>query len=78
MVRSSEAFVTLLTKFAFVFSNFSDDYGIGAIVLAHSLKESKTEKSLVCMVTEKVSPLMQGRLKGFLLFGGVSDVVRCV
>jgi glycogenin glucosyltransferase len=46
----SEAFVTLATN---------DEYAIGALVWAHSMKEVKTTKLLVCMYTKHVSPPMQ-------------------
>lgn len=46
----SEAFVTLAT---------TDEYACGALVLAHSLREVKTEKKIVCMLTKEVSPDMQ-------------------
>ncbi|CAL8079049.1 unnamed protein product [Calicophoron daubneyi] len=47
----SEAFVTLVTN---------DEYAIGALVWANSMKEVKTKKQLVCMVTKTVSdPLQQ-------------------
>ncbi|KAF5398870.1 Glycogenin glucosyltransferase [Paragonimus heterotremus] len=46
----SEAFVTLAT---------TDEYVCGALVWAYSLREVKTKKQLVCMLTEQVSPQMQ-------------------
>ncbi|THD25408.1 Glycogenin glucosyltransferase [Fasciola hepatica] len=45
----SEAFVTLAT---------TDEYACGALVWAHSLREVKTEKQIVCMLTKEVSPHM--------------------
>uniref|UniRef100_A0A183ABV3 glycogenin glucosyltransferase n=1 Tax=Echinostoma caproni TaxID=27848 RepID=A0A183ABV3_9TREM len=45
----SEAFVTLAT---------TDEYICGALVWAHSLREVKTEKKIVCMVTKEVSAHM--------------------
>ena len=41
-----DAFVTLITN---------DQYVVGGLVLARSLREQKTTKKLVCMVTDKVS-----------------------
>jgi glycogenin glucosyltransferase len=43
---ASEAFVTLVTN---------DQYALGGLVLAHSLKETGTTRDLVCMVTQKLS-----------------------
>jgi glycogenin glucosyltransferase len=55
MVVKNEAFVTLVTN---------DDYGVGALVLGHSLRDNGTTRTLVALVTEQVSALMQGRLAG--------------
>jgi alpha-N-acetylglucosamine transferase len=51
---ATEAFCTLVT---------SDDYGLGAIVLAHSLRDVGTTKELICMYTDKVTGLMVSRLR---------------
>ncbi|TGZ66961.1 hypothetical protein CRM22_005041 [Opisthorchis felineus] len=45
----TEAFVTLAT---------TDEYMCGALVWAQSLREVKTTKHLVCLVTKSVSPYM--------------------
>lgn len=42
----------------------SDDYGIGALVLAQSLKETGTTRPLACMITSEVSESMKCRLSG--------------
>jgi glycogenin len=67
MVASNEAYVTLVT---------SDDYGVGALVLGHSLKDSKTTRKIVVMVTDRVTPLMQGRLKDVFDEVVVVDPIR--
>ena len=41
-----EAWVTLATN---------DEYSLGALVLAHSLKRCKTNKKIVVMVTSSIS-----------------------
>ena len=41
-----EAWVTLATN---------DEYSLGALVLAHSLKRSKTRRKIVVMVTSAIS-----------------------
>lgn len=46
----SEAFVTLVTN---------DQYALGALVLAHSLKETHTSRSLVCMTTNSLAPALR-------------------
>eukprot|EP00158_Paraphelidium_tribonemae_P002883 Partr_v1_DN25753_c0_g1_i1_m74639 putative glycogenin len=51
---SSEAFVTLLT---------SDNYAVGALVLAHSLRDHSTTKQLAVIVSESVSQNVRDQLK---------------
>lgn len=41
-----EAWVTLATN---------DEYSLGALVLAHSLRKCKTQKKIVVMVTSSIS-----------------------
>jgi len=48
------AFVTLATN---------DPYALGALVLCHSLKETGTAHSIVCLITDGVSQEMIGRLE---------------
>lgn len=50
---ASQAWVTLATN---------DQYSIGALVLAHSLKRSGTTRNIVVMITDGVSPAMQDQL----------------
>ena len=44
------AWVTLATN---------DDYALGALVLAHSLKKAQTVKKIVIMVTDTISEAMR-------------------
>ena len=44
------AWVTLATN---------DDYALGALVLAHSLKKAQTVKKIVVMVTDTISEAMR-------------------
>lgn len=55
MSESSEAFVSLTTN---------DDYGNGAYVLGKSLRNAKTTRKLVLMVTPGVSSSMRALLEG--------------
>lgn len=68
---AKEAYVTLVT---------SDNYGVGALVLAHSLRDAGSVRRLVCLVTAAVSPLMQGRLRGTVTIKVLSlyNMCRCV
>ncbi|KNC87087.1 hypothetical protein SARC_00763 [Sphaeroforma arctica JP610] len=50
---SDEAFVTLVA---------SDNYVLGGLTLAYSLRETNTQRKLVCLVTHKVSQTIRDRL----------------
>ena len=45
-VVQEQAYVTLVT---------SDSYVLGALVLAHSLRKSKTTRNIVCLATATIS-----------------------
>ncbi|VDL50727.1 unnamed protein product [Hymenolepis diminuta] len=60
--RMTEAFVTLATN---------NEYAVGAMVLAASLRNTKTTKKLVCMVTNTVESPMLEQVKEFF-----DEVVR--
>ncbi|KAM3175482.1 hypothetical protein ACTXT7_008435 [Hymenolepis weldensis] len=55
-MHMTEAFVTLATN---------NDYAVGAMVLAASLRNTKTTKKLVCMVTNTVENPMLEQVKEF-------------
>ena len=46
----TEAYVTLVT---------SEEYTIGALVLAHSLRKLHTKKHIVCLITSNLSADMR-------------------
>uniref|UniRef100_A0A6P4FS13 glycogenin glucosyltransferase n=1 Tax=Drosophila rhopaloa TaxID=1041015 RepID=A0A6P4FS13_DRORH len=52
-----------MSKFAWVTLTTNDTYSLGALVLAHSLKRSKTAHQLAVLVTPTVSQAMRDRLK---------------
>jgi len=58
-----EAWVTLATN---------DEYSLGALVLAHSLRKCKTQKKIVVMVTSSISDNVRSELSG--VFDAVINV----
>ncbi|XP_017866745.1 PREDICTED: glycogenin-1 isoform X2 [Drosophila arizonae] len=52
-----------MSKFAWVTLTTNDNYGLGALVLAHSLKRAGTAHQLAVLVTPTVSEAMRDRLK---------------
>lgn len=52
-----------LTEFAWVTLTTNDNYSLGALVLAHSLKRAGTAHQLAVLVTPTVSEAMRDRLK---------------
>lgn len=53
----------------------TDEYACGALVLATSLREVKTTKQLVCLLTKEVSPHMQGLCRLIFDYVEIVDVL---